>query len=98
MNKAKQHIAFLFLTFFILIKTVGLHTFVHSEEEEKDEHCEVCEYVITLNTTPFAQNQQILVEKLVQHNYNKQEFNEYSYQFIQTKIDNTLFCRPPPTA
>lgn len=96
MHKAKQHIAFIFLTFFILMKVVGLHTFVHSEGE-KEEHCEVCEYVITSNSIPLTTNQQIVVEQTVQHSYNKQEFYEYSYQFIQNQIDNTLFCRPPPT-
>lgn len=95
MRKAKQHITFFFLTLFILIKTVGLHAFVHSEEE-KDESCNVCEYAFTLNKIPPINDEQIAIKPTIRHNYNKQLFYEYSYFFTKNYTGNTLFCRPPP--
>lgn len=96
MRRTKQYIAFFVLTFFILIKTVSLHAFTHFEEDEHNEDCNTCEFVITLNTTPFIENEQILFKESVQHNYSKKECYEYAYFFTKNYTNNTFFCRPPP--
>lgn len=96
MNKIKQYIALLFLSLFMFIKTVGLHSFVHSEEE-KEEHCDICELVIITNTIHFLANKEAKIERIILHNYKRQSFDKYVYLFVKNKIDKTLFCRPPPT-
>lgn len=97
MRKFKQHISLFFLIFFISLKLVGLHEFTHAEEEYHD-NCDICEYVITSNTTPVIICEKIIIEQPTQQIYNRFIFFEYGYLFTQNQIGTTLFCRPPPTA
>lgn len=97
MTKFKQHISIVLLTIFVLIKLAGLHELTHSDNQQ-DNDCEICEYVVSSNKTPFVANEQFVFKQPVLHNYDKQLFYEYSYQFVQNQIDNNLFSRPPPQA
>lgn len=96
MSNRKKYISFFFLTAFIFIKTVGLHAFIHSEDDFNNTECDICEFVITSNNSPYIASEQFSFEKPVQHNFDKQFFDEYSFQFTQNQLDTTLFCRPPP--
>lgn len=95
MNRFKKYIGVLLLTIFVSLKLVSLHEFTHTDEHDDD--CEICEYVISLNTTPFTAIENISVENFILHNYNKQLFYEYTYKFAQNLVNTTLFCRPPPS-
>jgi hypothetical protein len=80
----------------MFIKTVGLHALSHSEEENIFSDCDVCEFVVTSDNSPFSPNEQISFEQPIQHYYNKQVFYEYAFQFVEDQIESSLFSRPPP--
>lgn len=91
----KKHISLFFLAIFAFVKFVGLHEFAHSEEE-LFEDCELCEYVVTSNKVSFVANESFVFEQVILLNLIEELPYEYSYQFTNNQIDNSLFCRPPP--
>lgn len=96
MNHSKQYIALFLLFALIVIKATGLHALTHLGESEEEHNCEVCEYIITINKVPLIVSEIVIIEPLVQLNYNNELFSKYSYVFTKTNAKNTLFCRPPP--
>lgn len=96
MLRKKQYTSLLLLVLFIFIKTAGLHTILHSDDDLHSKECDLCEFVVVSNNTPFTASEQISFEEPVQHNYNKHIFYEYSFQFVQDQIEISLFSRPPP--
>lgn len=96
MFKYKAHISLLLLTIFLSIRLVGLHELTHSEDELSEE-CELCEVVISSNTTAFFSNENFDFEEQIALNFEDEIFYEYKSQFVQSKITSTLFGRPPPT-
>jgi hypothetical protein len=96
MHKKEQYISIFFLAFFIFIKTAGLHTILHSNDDLDSKECEICEFVDTSNNSPHVANEQISFEPYIQHNYNNKVFYKYTFQFVQNQIDTSLFSRPPP--
>lgn len=95
MGSYKKHTSLFFLIFFISFKLLALHSLSHNSEHP--DNCDICEYIITSNTTPFLASSTALYKEFIQNNYNKQPFYIYSHQFTQTKIDSNIFYRPPPT-
>lgn len=93
---SKKHISLFFLVIFTCIKLAGLHEFMHSDSE-KHHDCDICEFVITTNTTPFLATENFDFELQIALNFEDEIFYEYKSQFVQSKITSILFGRPPPT-
>jgi len=96
MHKKEKYISILFLAFFIFIKTAGLHTVFHSNDDLDSNECEICEFVDTSNNGPHVASGQISFTPPTQHSYNKKVSCTYTFQFVQNQIDTALFSRPPP--
>lgn len=96
MLSKKQYTSIFFLVLFIFIKTAGLHTILHSDDDLHSKECELCEFVVVSNDTPFTTDEQVSFEQPVQHHYNNHVFYEYTFQFVQDQIESSLFSRPPP--
>ena len=94
--KKEQYISLFFLVFFIFIKTAGLHTVLHSNDEINNNECDICEFVVTSDNSSHTANKQIIFEPLALHNYNIKIFYKYNFQFVQNQVDTSLFSRPPP--
>lgn len=96
MHKKEQYISIFFLAFFIFIKTAGLHTALHSNDDLNSNECEICEFVDTSNDSSHIASEQVSFESLIQHNYNKNVFYKYTFHFTHNQVDTSLFSRPPP--
>jgi hypothetical protein len=96
MHKKEKYISILFLAFFIFIKTAGLHTVFHSNDDLNTNECEICEFFDTSNNSPYLASEEISLASTVQHNYNNKVFYKYTFQFAPNQIDTSLFSRPPP--
>ncbi|WP_188599206.1 hypothetical protein [Polaribacter pacificus] len=98
MLKTRKYISLVFLTFFILMKTVGLHSLKHFDEN-LEEYCEACEFAITANTTPLIAENPITFEASTHHFFKKKNTPlHYSFVVVKNNIDSTLLSRPPPTS
>ena len=96
MFRRKQYISIFFLVFFISIKASGLHALSHSESDFNFNDCDLCESV-TSNNIPLNTNSEIIFEPIILKNYNSKPQSYYCYLFTKNQVNNTLFCRPPPT-
>lgn len=96
MYKRKQYISLFLLVFFMFIKTAGLHALSHSESDLTIDDCDLCEFVVTSNETPFNTTIQVLSKPIIT-NYCNKPLPYYYYKFTQKEVNNTQFCRPPPT-
>ncbi|MDC1180159.1 hypothetical protein N8298_02190 [Flavobacteriaceae bacterium] len=79
------------------LKVVSLHSFTHDESDTLDNDCEICEHVIVANETDFTTNNSISSPTQFTNLFKEQNFYAHDYKFRQSQIDNSLFCRPPPT-
>lgn len=79
------------------LKVVSLHSFTHDESDTLDNDCEICEHVIVANETDFTTNNSISSPTQITNLFKEQNFYAHDYKFAQSQIDNSLFCRPPPT-
>lgn len=79
------------------IKVVSLHSFTHDESDTFDKECEICEHIIVANETDFTTNNSISSPTQIMNLFKEQNFYAHDYEFEQNQIDNSLFCRPPPT-
>ena len=79
------------------LKVVSLHSFTHDEIDTLDNDCEICEHVIVANETDFTTNNSISSPTQFTNLFKEQNFYAHDYKFRQSQIDNSLFCRPPPT-
>ncbi|MDG1218888.1 MAG: hypothetical protein P8N08_01815 [Flavobacteriaceae bacterium] len=79
------------------LKVVSLHSFTHDESDTLDNDCEICEHVIVTNETDFTTNNSISSSTQITNLFKEQNFYAHDYKFKQSQIDNSLFCRPPPT-
>ena len=79
------------------LKVVSLHSFTHDESDTLDNDCEICEHVIVANETDFTTNNSISSPTQFTNLFKEQNFYAHDYKFRQIQIDNSLFCRPPPT-
>ena len=79
------------------LKVVSLHSFTHDEIDTLDKDCEICEHVIVANETDFTTNNSISSSTQITNLFKEQNFYAHDYKFKQSQIDNSLFCRPPPT-
>ena len=95
--KYKNNIAFFLLFLFMGLKVVSLHSFTHDESDTLDNDCEICEHVIVTNETDFITNNSISSTTQITNLFKEQNFYAHDYKFEQSQIDNSLFCRPPPT-
>ena len=93
----KNNIAFFLLFLFMGLKVVSLHSFTHDESDTLDNDCEICEHVIVANETDFTTNNSISSPTQFTNLFKEQNFYAHDYKFRQSQIDNSLFCRPPPT-
>lgn len=98
MQKVKQHTSLFFLAVFILVKLAGLHQFSHSESDEHHNDCDICEFVITANTTPFMANDSVAIEQPIANNFKTITYYSHAYFYSKSYLDTSLFSRPPPTA
>ena len=98
MQKKEQFISILFLIFFIFIKTVGVHSIAHANDDLNNLDCDICEFVETSNNTPFTSTSETSFEQPNQHTYYKKHVHTYTFQYVQNQIDTVLFGRPPPVA
>lgn len=97
MFKSKQYISLFFLVVFAFLKTSSLHALSHSDNDFNIDDCDICEFVVTSNDTPFTTDIQIEVTPIVIQNFNNQTSFYYNYLFSKNQLDSSLFCRPPPT-
>ena len=79
------------------LEVVSLHSFTHDESDTLDNDCEICEHVIVANETDFTTNNSISSPTQFTNLFKEQNFYAHDYKFRQSQIDNSLFCRPPPT-
>ncbi len=96
-SRSKNTIVYLFLFLFLSLTMVGLHTFMHAEDDDHATACAVCEHAITQNLTPFIspQDKELVIAK-IQINVIKETRIAYSYLVSYCIATNQLFSRPPP--
>ncbi|MFQ3368972.1 MAG: hypothetical protein ACI8PF_000253 [Flavobacteriaceae bacterium] len=98
MKKYKNNISFFLLFLFLGLKVVSLHSFTHLESDAFNNDCEICEFVIVSNETDLTTNDLISSPTQIMNLFKEQNFYAHAYKFEQSLIDNSLFCRPPPTS
>lgn len=96
MFKYRKHIGLFFLAIFLVIKFAGIHEFMHSDNDEHTSDCEICEFVITSNATPFATSDTVTINEPVVENYKTISYYSYAYYYSKRYLDTSLFSRPPP--
>jgi len=76
---------------------VGLHALAHDEENEPALHCAVCDYAITINTTPILtpEVQDFPIENL-EFSTPRHLITTYGFVSSNTLAIPLLFSRPPP--
>ena len=76
---------------------VGLHTFMHAEDDDHATPCAVCEHAITQNLTPFISPQgEELVIAINPIIVIKETRTAYNFLVSFCIATNQLFSRPPP--
>lgn len=93
----KNSITFVFIALFFTMKMAGLHMLSHTNDEDHEIHCAICDYAITHNLTPLLtlNLQDFTIENrepIVLGQINK----SYSFIITSTIATNQLFSRPPP--
>jgi hypothetical protein len=96
MQKKKQYISTVFLVFFIFIKTAGIHSITHANDDLNSLDCDICEFVETSNNTPFTSVSQTSFEQPHQQSYYSKTVHTYTFQYVQNTVNTALFGRPPP--
>lgn len=96
----KKYVYFPVLLALIVLKVsfTILHVYVHNElEAEHTDSCELCEHAIYNQNIEFSTPEQL---HSLEADYTPvfcQLERSYDSIFIKLQVDNTLFCRPPPS-
>jgi hypothetical protein len=94
MEYSKKSIVFFYLLFFISLKVFSFHALTHSDSDTGE--CDLCEFVQSSNEVSFLIDDSISVKSPVRHYFRIQVFQSTSQPLLLSRVENSLFCRPPP--
>jgi hypothetical protein len=94
MEYSKKSIVFFYLLFFISLKVFSFHALTHSDSDTGE--CDLCEFVQSSNEVSFLIDDSISVKSTVRHYFRTQVFQSTSQPLLLSRVENSLFCRPPP--
>ncbi len=95
MKCGKKHLVFFYLLFFISLKVFSFHTLTHSDSDTGE--CDLCEFVQSSNELSFLEGDVVIVNTPVRYYFQAQVFQSNSQSLLMSRVENLLFCRPPPT-
>ena len=96
-SQIKNSITFFFIALFLTMKIAGLHVLSHTNDDDHEIHCTICDHAITHNLIPAItpdlqdctiENTEPIVQRTIIKNY--------SFIIASTIAANELFSRPPP--
>ena len=94
MKCSKKPVVFFYLLFFISLKVFSFHALSHSESDTGE--CDLCEFVQSSNELSFLEGDVVSVKRPVRHYFQTQVFQSNSQPLLMSRVESTLFCRPPP--
>jgi len=87
--------ATLFLVLFLGAKSLEFHSLGHADDESSD-LCELCDYALLLQVTPFTAPEVAIVEDPVFIPADLVSENNFAFPLISRELGAGQFYRPPP--